>query len=226
MNAKHPPKNLPQSDQFQRYRDQAAQLEEALKALAACESDIEQLHGQLDGAEAALKAAYDAEKPDFDRIDALTLRAGSINKRLVRDEQRLLGAQHDVQDRLMALASDLSSVYQVTRNALISKATDEILGLLDSSARVLQRANAGALAILHAKVVQAATLEPSLHPVATQPLEDNLSRAWSRERSETMRVARDECRRVLDALPRLLSAASECWPEAPQSVTVVQQEAA
>ena len=225
MNAKQPPKNPP-DDQFQRYRDAARGLEESLKILAACETEIGELHVQLDGAEASLKAAYDASVPDFDEIDRLTLRCGSINKRLLRDEARLLANQHDVQARLSSLASDLNSVYQITRNALIAEATDELLSLLDPSARILQRTSAGYLAVFHAKVVEAAALEPSLHPMASHPLESNPTRDWGAERNQTMEVCLRECRRVLDALPKLLESAKEVWPLAPQPVTVVSEEAA
>jgi hypothetical protein len=78
--------------------------------------------------------------------------------------------------------------------------------------------------VFHKKEVEAAELEPSLHPASTSPLEDNLSRQWASERGETMRICRQECERVLAALPAVLAAAKVVWPEAPEAVKV--QEAA
>jgi hypothetical protein len=204
-------------DQFQRYRDQAAQLEEALKTLAACETEIEQLRGELESTEASLQALHDAPTADFDKIDALSLRRNSISARLEHMAPRLLAVQHSVQDGLSRLVNDLNTVYLVMRNGLIARATDEICSLLHPSARGLQRMNAGFLAVFHQKVVEAAELSPSLHPLATSPLEDVPTRQWSLERETTMRICRGECRRVLESLPKLLAAAQGSSLPVPQA---------
>ena len=147
-------------------------METALKALDALESDIFQVKAELERTEAALEVAYDAPKADFDEIDRLNLRKNSVTTRLERDSTRLLAAQYDVQQKLFTLVNDLNTVYQITRNSLITMPTDEIATLLHLSARTLQRANIGAVAIFHQKVVDVSKLTPDLHPMALQRLED------------------------------------------------------
>jgi hypothetical protein len=200
-------------------------LETALKALDTLESDIFQVKAELERTEAALEEAYDAPKADFDEIDRLNLRRNSVTTRLEHDNARLLDAQLDVQQKLFTLVSNLNSVYQATRINLITKATDEICALLHPSARGLQRINVQTVAVFHEKVVDVSELTTDLHPMALQPLEDIEGvRQWSLERDATMRICRDECTRVLAALPKLLAVAAEVIsPPATEPVNVQRE---
>jgi hypothetical protein len=213
------------ADQFQKYRDAAVQLESFLKNLDALEDDIAHVKLELERTEALLEVAYDAPTADFNEIDRLTLRRNSISMRLERMGARLLAAQHDVQELLYAIGNDLNGVYQITRNALIARATDEVCALLHPSARGLQRINVQTVAIFHEKVVDAAELWPSLHPMATQPLEDiEGGRQWSLEGADTVRVMKQECARILAALPKLLAVAAQVSPPAGEAVTVAASQ--
>ena len=115
-----------------------------------------------------------------------------------------------MQQKLFTLVHDLNTVYQMTLNTLITRATDEIRALLHASSRGLQRLNVQTVAIFHQKVVDVSELTPDLHPMALSPLEDIEGvRQRGLERHAIVRVCRQECERVLAALAKLLSAASE-----------------
>jgi hypothetical protein len=59
--------------------------------------------------------------------------------------------------------------------------------------------------------------------MATQPLENvEGGRQWSLERPATMRVCREECARVLVALPKLLAVAKEVLPQEEPAATLSQ----
>ena len=144
-----------------------------------------------------------------------TLRKNSVTTRLERDSTRLLAAQYDVQQKLLTLVNDLNTVYQITRNSLITMATDEIATLLHLSARTLQRANNGAVAIFHQKVVDVSELTPDLHPMALQRLEDIEGiRKWSLERHTRPWACAGRNADVCSTpCPKLLAAAKDVLPQ-------------